>query len=160
MEAEYQGKRLPTQEEWKEIAESLTKVDKNWYFQEPIHKKLWLKLAGYRNWTNGQYYFQGTLGYYWSSSPSTTNSYYAAVFLAGGGVIANTNPRGDGFSIRCVKEWGKEEVNTSEKVECEVSDSSTHLSHSKIIEELKSEKKIHESKAQEIQKAIDIISLL
>lgn len=59
-------------------------------------------VAGNRNWLNGLYFNQGTDGYYWSSTPNTTNSYNAN-FNAGGGNIANNNNRGNGFSIRCLK---------------------------------------------------------
>lgn len=62
-------------------------------------------IAGNRNWNNGQYYNQGSNGYYWSSSPNSTNSYNAN-FNSGGGNIANNNNRGNGFSLRCLKNQG------------------------------------------------------
>ena len=81
------GKITLNNEEWEQ------KIKEGWMPQ---------KLAGLRLWHNGQYYFQGTLGYYWSSSPTTTYS-YSATFGAGGGVVANNNSRGLGFSVRCLK---------------------------------------------------------
>jgi uncharacterized protein (TIGR02145 family) len=61
-----------------------------------------LPYAGYRYWHHGQYYSQGTYGFYWSSSPNSTNA-YNAYFYSGGGSTANNNNRGYGFSLRCVK---------------------------------------------------------
>lgn len=69
---------------------------------DTIRSTLKLPLAGYRNWNTGQYYDQGMIGYYWSSTPTTTFSYHA-YFTSGGGGIAYVNLRGYGFSVRCLK---------------------------------------------------------
>ncbi len=89
------GDRLPTKEQWEEI----------------IEEGIELPLAGLRDWDNGQYYYQGTYGYYWSSTPYTTYSYHAN-FGSGGGNIANGSYRGNGFFVRCLK---KLESDSSEK---------------------------------------------
>lgn len=67
-----------------------------------IRCSLKLPLAGSRGWNDGQYYSQGSYGYYWSSSPSSEYS-YTAFFGSGGGNIENANGRGVGFSLRCLK---------------------------------------------------------
>ena len=61
-----------------------------------------IALAGVRVWSSGQYYSQGSLANYWSSSPAGVNSYFA-YFNSGGGVIADSSYRAYGFSVRCVK---------------------------------------------------------
>ena len=59
--------------------------------------------AGLRYSTDGQYYNQGTFGYYWSSSPFSSNAYDAA-FWSGAGNVADVNRRASGYSLRCVKD--------------------------------------------------------
>jgi uncharacterized protein (TIGR02145 family) len=88
-EATAQGLKVPTKEEWEEIIEP----DKAFV--------LGLPLSGYRNTCNADYYYQGTNGHYWSSSPYTTNAY---------GVIINSTQvlplyhldKGFGFTVRCI----------------------------------------------------------
>ena len=95
-EAKYLWKTIPTKEQWEQICEPF------WDDWEKLSKELWLTMAGYRNRSNGQYYYQSTNGYYWSSSPYSQYSYFAS-FSSGGGNIANYNYRTLGFSVRCLK---------------------------------------------------------
>ena len=60
---------------------------------DTIRSALKLPLAGYRTYSNGRYYYQGTNGYYWSASPTTSFSYYAG-FYSNGGDIATYDGRG------------------------------------------------------------------
>ena len=138
------GKRTLNNEEWER------QISSGWRPE---------KLAGYRYWSNGQYYLQGTYGYYWSSSPTTTYSYYA-YFSAGGGGIANGNIRGYGFSCRCIKELGKEEDEPSEEVEREESNSSSSSSLSEIIQKLQELKTTKQEEIVKIDEAITLISNL
>lgn len=78
---------MPDNTEWEQI------IDSGWIPES---------FAGYRSWSNGQYYYQGSYGYYWSSSPYSQHPYYA-YFYSGGGNIAPYNGRGSGFSVRCLK---------------------------------------------------------
>jgi len=99
-ETEKAGKKMPDNTQWSRIIEEGEKRAKE--KDIPLYEELGLKLAGYRDWDNGLYDYQGTYGYYWSSTPSTSYSYYA-YFGSGGGNIASLNNRGYGFSVRCLK---------------------------------------------------------
>lgn len=62
-----------------------------------------LPAAGYRGSTTGDFTFVGQRGYYWSSTPSSSGAKYFYI----GSVLGNTaagGPRGQGQSVRCVKE--------------------------------------------------------
>ena len=69
---------------------------------DTIRSTMKLPLAGNRDYNNGQYYYQGTNGSYWSSTPLAFCS-YSASFHSGGGTIGCNNYRGTGFSVRCLK---------------------------------------------------------
>lgn len=93
-EAELQGLRLPTKKEWEESFQII--------WENNLFDFLKLNHAGYRYYSNGQYYNQGSHGYYWSSTPYSSNSYYANFYSGGGFIAANVN-RAYGFSVRCLK---------------------------------------------------------
>ena len=60
-----------------------------------------LPLAGNRDKSAAAYNHQGTLGYYWASSPTGTLGYI--VYLSATQVTPAANAhRADGFSVRCV----------------------------------------------------------
>ena len=90
-EAKAQGFRLPTKEEWEDLLHSNSDLE-----------RLNFSKAGYRGYSNGQYYGQGSYGYFWSSTPDGTSAYYTT-FYSGGGYIATGNGRAFGFSVRCLK---------------------------------------------------------
>ena len=104
--------------------ELLDWVPNNDFWEQKINEGFKPEFAGYRSWNNGQYYLQGTNGYYWSSSPNSTYSYVAG-FYSGGGVIAKGPNRGYGFSVRCLKNKEKESTETPVQEEPKASDSST-----------------------------------
>lgn len=62
-----------------------------------------LPAAGYRGSTTADFTYVGQRGYYWSSTPSTSGAKYFYI----GTTIGNPNaggPRGQGQSVRCIKE--------------------------------------------------------
>jgi hypothetical protein len=61
-----------------------------------------LPLAGARDWSNGNLNFQGSFGYYWSSSPSGIYA-WSLDFNPSNIYPANNAYHADGFSIRCFK---------------------------------------------------------
>lgn len=69
-EAELQGKKIPTIEQWGEIIKSINpNINLNWGWQNDtsVRIALWLKLADFRN-PYGDFYGQGDFGYFWSST--------------------------------------------------------------------------------------------
>lgn len=63
-----------------------------------------LPRSGSQRALNGSWGYQGSIGLYWSSSPSSSFAQLAD-FGASGGNIANGNGvRADGFSVRCLKQ--------------------------------------------------------
>lgn len=96
-EAEKQGLRVPKASEWMALGESM---DMDY---DRIREALELELSGYRSWSDGSVYGAGSHGYWWSSSPSGANGYYT-YFNSGGGNLANSNYRGGGFGVRCIKD--------------------------------------------------------
>ena len=64
---------------------------------------LFLPAAGYRSSTN--FYYTGSIGYYWSSSLNTVNPIYAwDLYFNSGDAYAFGNDRFNGFSVRAVSE--------------------------------------------------------
>jgi uncharacterized protein (TIGR02145 family) len=62
------------------------------------------KLAGYRG-TNGSYYYLGSYLYLWSSTPSSsTNAFSRILYPSYSTVYRNSINRGNGFSVRCLKD--------------------------------------------------------
>jgi len=96
-EAEYRCKRIPSKDEWEQI----------------IDAGIQIPLAGYRLWSNGQYYSQGSNASYWSSSPYGVGSSNASLY-SGGGNIANASTRAYGFSVRCLKKDTEFKIDDSE----------------------------------------------
>lgn len=94
------GKRIPDDEQWQAIIDSAYRRGQKYDLSVP--EVLKIKLAGSRYWNNGQYYDQGTYGSYWSSSPFSTGT-YGVYFSSGGGKFVHSYNRGNGFSVRCLK---------------------------------------------------------
>jgi hypothetical protein len=63
---------------------------------------LFLPASGYRGSSNGSLYYQGTYGYYWSSSVTGTSA-YNLIFTSGSVYPANSGSRAGGFALRCIK---------------------------------------------------------
>jgi uncharacterized protein (TIGR02145 family)/prepilin-type N-terminal cleavage/methylation domain-containing protein len=94
------GFRLPTQTEWTALVSAAGITNTATAFSSSLH----LPLAGQRNPGVGALRYQGSDGYYWSSSPGS--SLFAYIFFFYSGV---TNPAGSfnrsyGASVRCLKD--------------------------------------------------------
>lgn len=91
------GWRLPTETEWAGVVSSEMMTNTNTAFSSNLK----LVIGGSRSFTNGAYSFEGTRGYYWSSTTSSTGAkylYYSdAVMNASAG-----NNRGGGAAVRCI----------------------------------------------------------
>jgi uncharacterized protein (TIGR02145 family) len=60
--------------------------------------------GGLRYFDNGNFYFQGTNGYWWSSSPSGTNAWWRNLLSGHSNVLRNDYYPRNGFSVRCVRD--------------------------------------------------------
>lgn len=91
--------------DWRLAAQSITGNDTPAGVQyDVLRSVLKLPLAGLRFGSNGQYYYQGIGGYYWSTSPNGARSrdaYFSSTI--GSSNIDDPNLRGHGFSVRCLK---------------------------------------------------------
>jgi uncharacterized protein (TIGR02145 family) len=107
------GWRLPTQAEFQQLINS----GSTWRSTAPQGRcfgpghnaacttsgTVFLPAAGYRNLSSGTLNGAGTLGYYWSSTPSGTTDAMYLYFSSGNAFVYNLN-RAYGFSVRCVAE--------------------------------------------------------
>jgi len=96
-EAEYLGKKIPTKEQWEEIVKPF------WNDWKLLSERLNLPFVGYRSWYNGYYNNQSADAVYWSSTTYSNLAYYldyGTSFISTG----NSSNRGDGFSVRCLKD--------------------------------------------------------
>ncbi|NRH21172.1 hypothetical protein HOO68_03950 [Candidatus Gracilibacteria bacterium] len=98
------GYHIPTQTEWMRAIEySGDKYNNN------IGGILKLPFAGWRGFDNAEYYGQGGIGTYWSSSPDLKlpKSFYMNINTLGNGNITgdfrNSSFRAVGYSVRCIK---------------------------------------------------------
>ncbi|SDQ48813.1 major paralogous domain-containing protein/Por secretion system C-terminal sorting domain-containing protein [Chryseobacterium soldanellicola] len=94
-----QGWKMPSQADWTTLvnAEGINNP------ATAFESYLKLPAAGYRSNTTGGFTFVGQRGYYWSSDTSSSGGKYLYV----GTTIANPSsgaPRGQGESVRCVKD--------------------------------------------------------
>ena len=60
--------------------------------------------GGYRSGSNGNFYYAGDYGYWWSSSPDGSNSWSRFLNYASGYVYRDFNDQRGGFSVRCVRD--------------------------------------------------------
>jgi hypothetical protein len=63
--------------------------------------------AGRRNFYDGDLFYVGITGYYWSASPYSSNASYDASYLyfySGSVNVDSLNYRASGSTVRCVKE--------------------------------------------------------
>lgn len=68
-----------------------------------IATKLRLPFAGHRNRGIGDYAYEGTTAYYWSSTHYSFSAYDLAFNTSSGIYPANNFTRGYAFSLRCLK---------------------------------------------------------
>ncbi len=62
-----------------------------------------LPAVGYRNYSNGVLYEQGTIGYYWTSTQASNTTAAHLNFGSGFSYVYPANNKANGFSVRCVK---------------------------------------------------------
>ena len=91
------GFRPPTNAEWNTLIAAAPAITNS---AAAFSSTLKLPMAGNRL-TDGTLNYQGSLGYYWSSSINSTNAYYF-YFISSAANTYYAN-RADGFSVRCVK---------------------------------------------------------
>jgi len=61
--------------------------------------------GGYRNYENGNYSFMGKLGYFWSTTDHVSGRAWSRpLHYMGSHISSNSETKGHGFSIRCVRE--------------------------------------------------------
>jgi uncharacterized protein (TIGR02145 family) len=65
---------------------------------------LFLPAVGYRNYSSGALYYQGSRGYYWSSTQSNATLAYSLLFYSSSVNASYDFNKASGFSIRCVAE--------------------------------------------------------
>ncbi|MCB9304120.1 MAG: caspase family protein [Lewinellaceae bacterium] len=107
------GWRLPTDEEWREMAGFFGKKEAGYSKNEERAKYVALieggkggfsaKLGGARD-TLGNFYGKGGYGFYWSSTEGSSENAWRCLFYRSQGVVLyNHNEKRFGFSCRCVR---------------------------------------------------------
>lgn len=93
------GWRLPYNTEWNRLvnAESIANIE------QAFLSNLKLVAGGHINGVNGTFFRVDTRGYYWSSSASSEGRALATHFWENSVLPSNTDIRGNGFSVRCIK---------------------------------------------------------
>jgi uncharacterized protein (TIGR02145 family) len=112
MAAVTDGHRLPTKDEWQDLAALGSTWDDDrpgrWFgpdheLRENSEQSVFLPADGFRT-PDGTLYNAGYDGYYWSASPYDGSNAYYLSFHRGYVGPANTNYRTFGFSVRLVRE--------------------------------------------------------
>jgi uncharacterized protein (TIGR02145 family) len=94
------GWRLPYNTEWIRIIDREEIIN----IQTAFASNLKLPGAGHRNGVNGVLFRVGTRGYYWSSKASANNGQGIATHFWETSILpSNSDIRGNGFSVRCIK---------------------------------------------------------
>lgn len=92
------GFRLPTETEWATEWSSWSSNDPDGAFASPLK----LVVAGYHNYRDGSFDYEGNIGWYWSSTVDISKSR-----SLGFGYVGNANIGSDvrsyGFSVRCIQ---------------------------------------------------------
>ena len=84
------GWKIPTDKEWGKLKEQL--------LEKPIYN-------GYREGSDGSYYYIGYYGYFWSSTEYYSNyAWLRYLSYNTSDVSRSSNNKNYGFSVRCVKE--------------------------------------------------------
>jgi len=93
-----EGFRIPTEAEWDTERASWSSNDSAGAWESPLK----LVVAGGRYRGSGDLVYEGTFGYYWSS---TINGSYARYLNSYSGLaIMGTNYSANGLSVRCIKD--------------------------------------------------------
>ena len=103
------GWRVPTMAEWVAIGADNSSTGKS--YSNNILKisaanslQLLLPAAGSRDSNDGSSYYQGSRGYYWSSSVPSSSTYARGVSFNSATFYQNADNRAFGFSVRCLQE--------------------------------------------------------
>ncbi len=95
------GFRVPTEAEYNaELFDTGSADIKN--RDDAFSSFLALPAAGYRNYSSGTLYNQGSWGYVWTSS--VNGSYSHNVYFYSGNANTNYNYRANGFTVRCLRD--------------------------------------------------------
>jgi hypothetical protein len=95
------GWRIPTKTEWTNVdAPGGVQLWTNW--TGPWNSNLKMHAAGYIGDTDGNLYYRGYVGWYWSSVKSTVAAAYVLWFTSSKCQLS-TNVKAMGYSIRCIK---------------------------------------------------------
>ena len=96
------GFRIPTEAEWETEMASWSSMDPAGAFASPLK----LVLGGFHCHYCGEFYEEGYIGYYWSSSVHLTANGHFAHYLHLGSSSASTdyNHRAYGYSVRCIQD--------------------------------------------------------
>ena len=105
------GWRVPTAAEWQTIGADNSSTGKSWDSSTHLMTiaavsgpKLLLPAAGYRYNSLGSSNYQGSLGYYWSSSVPSGSTRARNVNFNSATFYQTTDLRANGFSVRCLQE--------------------------------------------------------
>ena len=93
------GWRIPTEAEWETERASWDTYDYNGAFGSPLK----LVAGGYRYYEYGGVYYEGVIGFYWSSTVDGSNS-VILIFSSGYANVDASRARGHGMSVRCIKD--------------------------------------------------------
>ena len=95
---------VPTDFEWVTAVNLITGKTSAWVDADVTNLQATLKLPmpGIRIYVDGSLSSQGSIAYYWSSSPLTSSSYYM-FFQSNAVTLTNYYARAYGFSVRCLK---------------------------------------------------------
>ena len=92
------GWHVPAQSEWNSVVSKLGITNSATAFSSALK----LSLAGIRGYQDAVFYYQGSHGYYWSSTPNSSTAYYLD-FSSSSADPAHSYFRASGFSVRCLK---------------------------------------------------------
>lgn len=96
------GFRLPTLADWTAAFCECGQKEDGEDDPDKFEKTLRLSKNGYRGAYDASENEQGSLGYFWSGTPSSETSAYVLRYYSGGVNPQSNHIKGSGFSIRCV----------------------------------------------------------
>jgi uncharacterized protein (TIGR02145 family) len=94
---------VPSTKEWNDIYTALGLSDDDPESVDTLRTEFYLPFAGYRYYSSAGVDYQGTYGFYWSSSRSNANIAYNLLFDSSALNPQDYYGRALGFSVRCLK---------------------------------------------------------
>ena len=94
------GFRIPTEAEWQTEMASWDSMDAKGAFDSPLK----LVLGGYHCHYCGNYFDDGALGYYWSSTVNGDDAHYLRFGPIEDSAITGSEHRAYGYSVRCIQD--------------------------------------------------------